>query len=406
MSKVPSHVLLVAALLAGSATPALAQDEPTTPEGTPWQLTAYSTDALAAVPFYAQATLLLQDDAATGSTGCNSFDGSYQLDGQQLSFGEQFALTRAACPDDSTSSVEQGYLAALPRVAAWSIEGDELTLSDAAGVPLLVYEEPVVSLTRGAMAQIVGLIEDQGGRIADLQAYAEQNAARIDDIRIGTLRDRIKALESQVARLQSQAASPSSGSGSGSGAAFNTAERVLLRAIPQKVERTCQPLRSGLPAGTVAAVACAGSRQTVAEQAYYLMEWRDAVATMEAVADSNGVPNRNPRCFDQQAGWIDHGTNLGAEACWSENGKANYRLVTMATNCKQLDVAGTRLRQPAIYLAMEGVNDRMEPVRAAGLAYTDAGFFIMNFEAGEYIPARNQPNSPGCKARIANAGGL
>ena len=405
MSKVFSRVLLAAAFVATLPAAALAQDQPLTPEGTTWHLAAYADDAMAAVPFPVQATLQLDDGTATGSTGCNTFNGSYTLEGERLTFDEQFALTRAACPDETASRVESAYLAALPQVAAWTIEDEQLMLAAADGARLLVFEEPVLSLTRSALAQIAGIISDQGAELAEQQAGLDRVNERIDNIRIGTLRERIKTLETQVARLQSQAAS-SSAAGSASNATFNAAETVLLKAIPQKVRKTCQPLRSGLPSGTAAAVACDGSRKAVAEQAYYLMEWKDAVATLRSVATSKGVPNRNPRCFEQKAGWIHYGTNLGAEACWSEDGKANYRLIANATGCKQLNVAGTQLKQPAIYLAMEGVSGRMEPVRAAGLAYTDAGYLIMNSEAGGQIPARGQPNSPGCKARIAAAPGL
>jgi heat shock protein HslJ len=405
MSRVFRHFLLAAALVATLPAAALAQDGSPLPEGPVWHLTAYADDGLASVPFAVPATLQLEGGTATGSSGCNAFTGRYMIEGDRLTFDEQFALTRAACPDEIASRVEDAYLAALPQVATWAIEDEQLVLSATDDARLLVFEEPVLSLTRSALAQIAGLISDQGAELAEQQAGLDQVNERVDDIRIGTLRERIRTLESQVSRLQSQAAS-SSASGSGSSSAFNTAEDVLLKAIPQKVRKTCQPLRSGLPRGTAAAVACDGSRRTVAEQAYYLMEWKDAVATLRTVARREGVPERNPRCFDQRAGWIHYGTNLGAEACWSAGGKGNYRLVTMATSCKQLNVDGTRLRQPAIYLAMEGVDDRMEPVRAAGLAYTDAGYLLMNFEAGGYIPARNQPDSPGCKARLARNPGL
>ena len=172
---------------------------------------------------------------------------------------------------------------------------------------------------------------------------------------------------------------------------------MLLKAIPRKVERTCRPLRSGLPRGTVAAVACDGVRKAVAEMAYYLMEWDDAEATLESIARANGAPNRQPRCDRQRAGWISYGTQIGAEACWTAQGKGNYRLVTRAAACHQLDVAGTQLREPAIYLAIEGKNGKTEPLRAAGLAYTDASYYLMNFEVGTSIPFGNQPRTPTCR---------
>jgi hypothetical protein len=123
------------------------------------------------------------------------------------------------------------------------------------------------------------------------------------------------------------------------------------------------------------------------------------VATMKSVASANGAPNR-PRgaCFSNKPGWLDLGPSVGAEACWIDGGRANYRLITRAAGCKQLDVAGTRLTEPAIYLAMEARNRQLEPLRAAGLAYTDSNYYIMNFEAGEYIPAGNLPRTPGCRS--------
>ena len=233
------------------------------------------------------------------------------------------------------------------------------------------------------------LLDDQQSEIARADL-------RIDNIRIGTLRQRIKELEATVETLQAQAAAAAASS-SATGSAFTAQEKVLLKAIPRKVERTCRPLRSGLPRGTVAAVACDGVRKAVAEMAYYLMEWDDAEATLESVARANGAPNRQPRCDRQRAGWISYGTQIGAEACWAAKGKGNYRLVTRAAACHQLDVAGTQMREPAIYLAIEGNNDRMEPLRAAGLTYTEASYYLMNFEVGGYIPHGKQPRTPTCR---------
>ena len=398
MSKVLRRVLLAAALVATLPMTTVAQEESATPEGIDWHLTSFSLDGPALVPWTVDPTLRLDDGTATGWTGCNQFTGSYALDDDSLTFDDTLAMTRMAC-QGAAGIVEPAYVAALAEVSGWTIDGGTLRLSNADDTAVLEFEQALIALTPTDVSELES-------RLGDLQAQLDRAGERIDNIRIGTLRERIRTLESQVAALEAQAAASSSSSGSGSGSSFTAAEKVLLKAIPQKVKRTCKPMRSGLPSGTAAAVACDGSRQAVAEQAYYLMEWSDAVATMRSVAGSKGVPNRLPRCHNQRAGWIHYGTNLGAEACWAENGTANYRLVTNATNCKQLDVGGTRLRQPAIYLAMEGTSNRMEPVRAAGLAYTDAGYLLMNFEAGRSIEAKGQPNSPGCNARIAAAGGL
>lgn len=384
-----TRALLTAAIIATIPVATAAQDAGVTPEGIDWHLASYGPDGSMSVPWSIDPTLRLEDGTASGSTACNTFSGNYTLDGTALSFEPALAMTRMACPPPA-SSVEDAYMAALPQVVGWAIDDDILRLSSADGTGILEYERAVVALTPGDVAELAALLEAQQAGMAELDE-------RIDDIRIGTLRDRIKTLESQVKALRSAAASSSSSSPSNSG--FSAAETVLLKAIPKKVKKTCRPLRSGLPSGTAAAVACDGSRKAVAEQAYYLMEWADAEATLESVANSKGVPNKRPRCHNQKAGWMSYGTAVGAEACWLDGGKANYRLITSAAGCKQLDVAGTHLTEPAIYLAMEGTGSKMEPVRAAGLAYTDADYLIMNFEAGGYIPAGDQPQTPGCKNR-------
>ncbi len=386
MKQTVTHALLAAALVAGTPLATAAQDAAVTPEGIEWHLASSDLDGPMSVPWTVDPTLRLEDGAASGSTGCNTFSGSYTLDGGSISFEPTMSLTRMACPAPA-SSVEGAYMAALPEVAAWAIDGDALRLSTVDGTVVLEFEQAVVALTPSDVAELAALLGAQ-------QTGIDRLDERIDNIRIGSLRDRIKELESSVAALRSAGSSSSSGGG-----AFNAAEKVLLQAIPRKVEKTCKPLRSGLPSGTVAAVACDGSRKVVAKQAYYLMEWADAEATLRSVAGVRGVPNKRPRCHNQKAGWISYGTAVGAEACWLDGGKANYRLITPAAGCQQLDVAGTHLTEPAIYLAMEGTGRKMEPVRAAGLAYTDADYLIMNFEAGTYIPAGNQPQTPGCRDR-------
>ena len=373
--------LLASALAVAIPVATAAQDEKVTPEGVDWHLTSYDLDDPTSVPWAIDPTLRLEDGTASGSTGCNDFSGSYTLESETLAFDAALTMTRMACPEPA-STVEDAYIAVLPEVVAWTVDGDVLELNNGDGSVILAYERAVVALTPSDVAALATMLEAQRAAIDRLDE-------RVDNIRISTLRDRIKELEGSVASLQ--------GGQSSGGSTFTAAESVLLKAIPQEVEKTCRPVRNGLPRGTVAAVACDGSRKAVAEQAYYLMEWQDAEATLESVTTAKGVPDKRPRCHDQKAGWISYGTSVGAEACWIDGGKANYRLITRAAGCKQLDVAGAHLTEPAIYLAMEGVNKKMEPVRAAGLAYTDADYLIMNREAGSYIPAGNQPQTPACK---------
>jgi heat shock protein HslJ len=101
-------------------------------EGTPWMLvTADGMDAVPDVP----APLTLADGQASGSTGCNSFSGSYTLEGDQLSFGP-LGATQMAC-EEPLMTQEAEVFAILGAAESYSIEGDELTISSPGGS--LVY---------------------------------------------------------------------------------------------------------------------------------------------------------------------------------------------------------------------------------------------------------------------------
>ena len=133
-----ASIALLAATLPGAA---LAQDAAATPEGTEWSLTEYSSDGtLAAVPTDVGATLLLEDGLATGFGGCNSFFGSYSIDGQAIELGQEMGQTRKLCEGEA-QAVEDAYLAALPTVTAWSIDDGALQLRDESGSALLIYGE-------------------------------------------------------------------------------------------------------------------------------------------------------------------------------------------------------------------------------------------------------------------------
>lgn len=94
---------------------------------TRWQLTHLETDRIilgsaAQVPF-----LTFNDDSKVkGHGSCNSLNGSYQRDGQQLALPD-LATTRKACP---TSAIENRYLDALKASDHFRIDGELLTLFD------------------------------------------------------------------------------------------------------------------------------------------------------------------------------------------------------------------------------------------------------------------------------------
>ena len=73
------------------------------------------------------------DGRVTGSGGCNRFFGPYALDGDALSIGP-LATTRKAClAPEGVGEQEAAFLAALERVAIWSIRESRLQLRAADG---------------------------------------------------------------------------------------------------------------------------------------------------------------------------------------------------------------------------------------------------------------------------------
>ncbi|WP_139925484.1 META domain-containing protein [Hymenobacter sp. DG01] len=76
-----------------------------------------------------------------GLAPCNSFGGTFTLSSSPgvLSISEQ-SSTKATCP---AQSIEDKFLAALPRTVGYEISGNELRLYDASNTlrPLLIFEK-------------------------------------------------------------------------------------------------------------------------------------------------------------------------------------------------------------------------------------------------------------------------
>jgi heat shock protein HslJ len=114
--------------------------EPAPLTGTAWTGLLYNDgNALLAPTSDAAFTATFADDGTvSGSSGCNTFSGSYTLDGNSLSFGP-LASTQMACADDVMTQ-EAAVLGALGRVASFVIQGNELTLLAEDGSVQLSYE--------------------------------------------------------------------------------------------------------------------------------------------------------------------------------------------------------------------------------------------------------------------------
>jgi putative lipoprotein len=111
---------------AASAVPSAA-GPPTELPGTSWVLQGISGAELGTgVPTIDFGT----DGNVSGSAGCNTFNGTYTVDGSSISFGP-LASTKMACPT-ADMAVETAFLAGLAGAKTWSIQALFLTLEGAA----------------------------------------------------------------------------------------------------------------------------------------------------------------------------------------------------------------------------------------------------------------------------------
>jgi heat shock protein HslJ len=105
--------------------------------GTHWKLVSFG----AAAPVVPGSSVTLDfgtDSQAGGTAGCNSYGGAYSVSGNSLSF-KQLISTMMACADNNLMQQEQRYLKGLNGANQYTLAGDGLTISDAAGTSTLNF---------------------------------------------------------------------------------------------------------------------------------------------------------------------------------------------------------------------------------------------------------------------------
>ena len=120
-------------------------------EGTAWKLTslATTTGMNKTLP-NTTITANFSDGNVAGSSGCNRYFGSYQLNNTGLKIGE-IGSTLMFCTDpDGVMAQESSYLLLLTNVTSFSISNNKLTLSNSQGTPQLVYEAALDATTTSA----------------------------------------------------------------------------------------------------------------------------------------------------------------------------------------------------------------------------------------------------------------
>jgi len=99
-----------------------------------WDVTGYNNGKQAVVGPVDGSTLtaIFTADQVSGSAGCNTYSGSYTIDGTSLKIGP-LASTMKACADQAVNDQEQQFLAALQASTTFSQSGNVLTLKAAGG---------------------------------------------------------------------------------------------------------------------------------------------------------------------------------------------------------------------------------------------------------------------------------
>ncbi len=113
---------------------AYSESVPVTLTGTTWAANGINTGTGAVSSLVADTTVtavFAEDGTLSGTAGCNTYNGTYEVSGDAMTIGP-LATTMMACEPDA-SDQEANYLAALGRVTTFTIRGDQLELRDDEG---------------------------------------------------------------------------------------------------------------------------------------------------------------------------------------------------------------------------------------------------------------------------------
>lgn len=113
---------------------------PTGLENTHWSLVSFGAPGAEQPLVEGSAiTLMLAGGQAGGSGGCNSYGGTYQVDGNRITFGEM-TRTEMACLEEGVTEQEQRFFEALETASEYRVEADQLYITYDGGNGLMIFE--------------------------------------------------------------------------------------------------------------------------------------------------------------------------------------------------------------------------------------------------------------------------
>lgn len=122
-------VLLAASFVAHAQTSRNLSTDQRVLTGTDWKLVSLGPagNETEVIPGTTVTLKFGDDGRASGSTGCNSFSGTYEVRGDAVSFGRLIS-TRRACLDQNANQQEQRFLSALEMANRFRLSSNNLTI--------------------------------------------------------------------------------------------------------------------------------------------------------------------------------------------------------------------------------------------------------------------------------------
>jgi heat shock protein HslJ len=131
--------------------------------GPVWNLVTLNEESL--VPGTSITAEFSEDGSVTGSSGCNNYAATYEVDGDAINFDlSATAMTLMACPDPIMKQ-EAAYLAVLAAASTFEASEEEMVLFGPRGESIAVYEAVSQDLA-GSSWEVVGYNNGQGGVVS------------------------------------------------------------------------------------------------------------------------------------------------------------------------------------------------------------------------------------------------